>query len=171
MTWKGEEGHGSGPTRKFFEKVAAELASEAQNKMVRVWRDVGDMNQEGLFPAALPNENSQRTVVLKRLNLIGQFIGKAIQQGQKPGLFLALPLLKLVLGDKVGFDDVRQRECAAWLALFAASALIVFGVTKMASVTIENMRTPGLLCAWLPLFQVCPCIDTGQQAQFRDQVV
>jgi len=113
VTWEGEEGHGSGPTRKFFEKVAAELSAEtieAEGGGGRVWRSAGDASKEGLFPAQLPEDNELRSNILSRLRLTGLFVAKALQQGQRPGLYLAKPLLKLLLGDSVCFDDVRHLD-------------------------------------------------------------
>ncbi len=135
----------SGPTRKFFEKVAALLASEEENGackvcetphttlthtrslshtlthtntciyICKVWRDTGDASKCGLFPAKLPQDQEARSLALKRLQLIGLFMGKALQQGQMPGLCLAKPLYKLIIGQPVGYDDVKDfdRELAA----------------------------------------------------------
>ena len=115
VTWKGEAGHGSGPTRKFFEKVAALLASEEENAVCKVWRDTDDANKCGLFPAKLPEDAEAKARALKRLQLIGLFMGKALQQRQMPGLCLARPLYKLLIGLPVGYEDVKDfdRELAA----------------------------------------------------------
>ena len=110
VTWKGEAGHGSGPTRKFFEKVAALLGSNEENVKCKVWRDVEDGNKCGLFPAELPDDNVMRENVLKRLRFIGLFVGKALQQRQMPGLCLAKPLFKMLTGKTVGFDDLRDMD-------------------------------------------------------------
>lgn len=109
VTWKGEAGHGSGPTRKFFEKVAALLEGDDEEGAA-VWRDAGDARRAGLFPAGLPEDNEARTRVLGRLRLVGLFMGKALQQGQMPGLCLAKPLLKLILGQPLGFHDVKDLD-------------------------------------------------------------
>eukprot|EP00961_Rhodomonas_salina_P066911 898331-Rhodomonas_salina.1 len=37
-------------------------------------------------------------------------MGKALQQGQMPGLCLAKPLLKLILGQPLGFHDVKDLD-------------------------------------------------------------
>jgi len=110
VTWQGEAGHGAGPTRKFFEKVAALLESEEENDTCPVWRDVEAARREGLFPAALPDDNAERTRVLARLRLVGLFMGKALQQGQMPGLCLSKPLFKLILGLPVDFHDVKDLD-------------------------------------------------------------
>ena len=76
VTWKGEAGHGSGPTRKFFEKVAALLGSEEENRACNVWRDTEDGNKCGLFPAPLPDDNVARSLVLKVPSLSALLVQK-----------------------------------------------------------------------------------------------
>ena len=110
VTWKGEAGHGSGPTRKFFEKVAAMFGSAEENAVCNVWRDTHDGTKCGLFPSKLPQDNVLRSLALKRLRLIGLFVGKALQQRQMPGLCLAKPLFKLLIGQVVGYDDVKDMD-------------------------------------------------------------
>ena len=52
---------------------------------------------------------------MKRLRLVGLFMGKALQQRQMPGLCLAKPLYKLLIGETVGYDDLKDidRQLAA----------------------------------------------------------
>jgi len=114
VTWRGEAGHGSGPTRKFYEKVAAIIeGQDGEEEFTQLWRDVSAANKEGLFPEHLPGDNEKRSSILNTFEFIGLFIGKAIQQKQMPGLCLAKPFYKLLIGlpvdvsDLKGVDDIR----------------------------------------------------------------
>ena len=107
VTWRGEAGHGSGPTRKFYEKVAAIIeGQEGEEEFTQLWRDVGAANKEGLFPEQLPADNERRSSMVSTFEFIGLFIGKAIQQRQMPGLCLAKPFYKLLIGQAVDVSDV-----------------------------------------------------------------
>mmetsp|Transcript_63756 Transcript_63756/g.132755 ORF Transcript_63756/g.132755 Transcript_63756/m.132755 type:complete len:2318 (-) Transcript_63756:166-7119(-) len=145
VTWKGEAGHGAGPTRKFFEKVAALIEAGEEGTAWHVWRDVEDARRDGLFPAALPEDNGERTLILGRLRMVGLFMAKALQQGQMPGLCLAQPLFKLIMGEPLCFYDVKFLD----KELYAGVREVVKWQEKRDTIATdqslaENARTSGL---------------------------
>merc|ERR1711924_393967 len=80
-----DDGTGEGPTRHFYTDVAQAI----QRKSFSLWRTDHDdqcdsthvFRQEGLFPAVLPQDAGAAAEGLSRFRLLGQLLGRALQDG------------------------------------------------------------------------------------------
>jgi len=118
IEFKGEEGHGLGPTLEFYALVAAEL----QRKTIGLWLcddeipddserevDLGRgvkppgyyvQRSSGLFPAPLPQSYNDMGRVESLFQFMGMLFAKCIQDSRLVDIPLSRPLLKLMcMGD------------------------------------------------------------------------
>ena len=64
------------------------------------------MNSDGLFPAPLPPSHPHTQAVFERFKCLGQFVGRALMDGQILSLPLSSQFLSLVIGNTLCFDQV-----------------------------------------------------------------
>ena len=111
-----EVGTGTGPTLEFFTLLSKDFRSRKLN----LWRDEGVANEDdlvvashGLFPAPItvPRMASKTHATrLKYFKLLGQAIGKVLQDGRMLDLPLAPAFYRMFLGRNLGLFDLIQLD-------------------------------------------------------------
>jgi len=109
-----EVGTGTGPTLEFFTL----LSKQFKRRKLSLWRDSGVANEDdlvvashGLFPAPItPPWLSSKTHAsrLKNFKLLGQSIGKVLQDGRMLDLPLAPAFYRKLLGRSLGLHDLIE---------------------------------------------------------------
>ncbi|KAH7444617.1 hypothetical protein KP509_02G085400 [Ceratopteris richardii] len=114
----GEVGTGLGPTLEFYTLLSRDL----QKVSLGMWRnspavdhtndgiqDGNDLASSpfGLFPQPLPQSSPNYGTVLKHFRLLGQVVGKALQDGRLLDLPLSKLFYKLILDQDLDLYDVK----------------------------------------------------------------
>jgi E3 ubiquitin-protein ligase TRIP12 len=109
-----EVGTGTGPTLEFFTL----LSKQFKRRKLNLWRDSGVANEDdlvvaphGLFPAPItPPRLGGKTHAsrLKNFKLLGQSIGKVLQDGRMLDLPLAPAFYRMLLGRSLGLHDLIE---------------------------------------------------------------
>lgn len=111
-----EVGTGTGPTLEFFTL----LSKDFRSRKLKLWRDEGVANEDdlvvashGLFPApvTVPRmAGKTHASRLKYFKLLGQAIGKVLQDGRMLDLPLAPAFYRMLLGRNLGLFDLIQLD-------------------------------------------------------------
>ena len=111
-----EVGTGTGPTLEFFTLLSKDFRSRKLN----LWRDEGVANEDdlvvashGLFPAPITvprMAGKTHATRLKYFKLLGQAIGKVLQDGRMLDLPLAPAFYRMLLGRNLGLFDLIQLD-------------------------------------------------------------
>ena len=136
-----EVGTGTGPTLEFFTL----LSKQFKRRKLQLWRDSGIANEEdlvvaphGLFPApmAAPRMSGKTHASrIKNFKLLGQAIGKVLQDGRMLDLPLAPAFYRALLGRCLGLRDLIEIDPGLGNTLRRLDA---------AANEIENMKRQGL---------------------------
>jgi len=111
-----EVGTGTGPTLEFFTL----LSKQFKRRKLHLWRDDGGANPEdhvvsshGLFPAPstkIQHGSKDHVHCVKNFKVLGQAIGKVLQDGRMLDLALAPAFYRAMLGRTLGLFDLVELD-------------------------------------------------------------
>jgi E3 ubiquitin-protein ligase TRIP12 len=105
-----EEGSGLGPTLEFFT-----LTGDAfRERKYKLWRSNDEepddkyfQSPRGLFPKPLPSSHPDLEKAKLYFRVMGRFLARAILDRRIPNIRLSRPLIKILRGDIVSFDQLE----------------------------------------------------------------
>lgn len=112
--FKGEPGSGLGPTMEFYSLVGQALSQ----KSLGLWRRSEEDTEThfaaltGLYPAPFvpsgqnPRDRDSEQYIVKYYTFLGRFLARVLLDRRIPNLRLSRPLLKMLRGDELAFDDI-----------------------------------------------------------------
>lgn len=141
VEFENEPGIGIGPTLSFYSLVSQEvqkkeyklfLDSDTEKKSEHV------IAQTGLFPSLIPDDEKEKTNVLKNWKFLGILVGKALEDNRLLDTQFSISFIKLLQGEKLRLDDFRFVDMFLYNHLKLINDLKEKKINKTAEKTIKS---------------------------------